>query len=191
MSKSMSTIPIKKLCGEIEFSQLEESRFEEYRTALNEWYASLPENGMSRDFRRAPRLTEKDLNNTVAKGTVLIIGCLKTTNELVASIAIGKPRESVKNKLTSFISLLAVNTKYRRLGLGSLTFEEGLRTAKQMGTETITLRVYYDNKFQMEFMIKNNLILREIKTTHKSNFVDNQFLNIIDYYTYCCFEKNL
>ena len=178
-------------CDDIIFSYLKEDRYEEYMRAANEWYASLPENNISRDFKHVPRLSQKQFRDYIDDATIIIIACLKETDELIASIAVGQPKESPKGLLTSTINLYAVNTLYRRRGVGGIIFDEGVRTARLIGAQRLTLTINYDNKFQKDFMINKGLVNTQIKTFHKSDFIDNKFLSIRDYATYLTFEKIL
>ena len=191
MAESMDKIPTKLTRADIEFSHLDVSRFDEYRGAINQWYRSLPENNIPRDSIIVSRLSEKELKNKISDGTIIVIASLKTTNELVGSVAIGRPKVSCRDTLTSDITLHAVKTEYRRLGIGGMVFEEGVKTAKLIGAQRVYLEVFYEKKFQKDFMIKNGFIHTATKIFHKSEFTDNLFQSIRDYVTYYVLEKNI
>ena len=157
MAELERQIPTKLTPEDIIFSHLQEARYAEYICRINEWYATLPENNIRRDLTNFPRISKQEFQEEIRDGIIIIIACLKGTDELVATIAVGQPKETRKGLLTSTINLYAVSTEYRRRGLGGIIFDEGVRTAKVIGAQKLELRVYYENKFQGEFMLSKGL----------------------------------
>ena len=191
MTELKRATPVKLSTEDIVFSRLEEARYEEYSIAVHNWYASLPENHICCDFSKGPRVPVEQVRSEVTDGTAIIIGCIKTTNEMVGSIAVGRPKYSIKDKLTSYISLFAVKTEYRRHGLGFLLYEQCVTTAKLAGAERITLDVQYDNVIEKRLLLGYNFVHTSTKTIHKSDLCGYVFLIIRDYLTFDRFEKDI
>ena len=140
--------------SDIEFCQLDESRYEEFRINVNEWYSSLDCNSSKFNLRDFPRLAEDEFRNYLDEGTVMYIAKIKTTNEMVGTIGIEKPH-FCKDRLTDTITLRAVRTEYRRLGIGNLLHYEIIKVAKQMDVENIYMVSNYYKKFISQDLIKN------------------------------------
>ena len=189
MTEQKTSTPVQFSKEDIVFSRLEETRYEEYTIAVHDWYASLPENRIPCDFDRGPRLTVEQVIREKADGTNIIIGCIKTTNEMIGSIAVGRPKYSVNDRLTGNISLFAVKTDYRRSGLGLLLYEQCIRNAKLAGAERITLEVQFDNKIEKRLLLGYNFVHTATRTIHKSDLCDNLFIIIREYLTLDYFEK--
>ena len=90
--------------SDIEFCQLDESRYEEFRINVNEWYSSLYSNSSKFNLRDFPRLAEVDFWKYLDEGTVMYIAKIKTTNEMVGTVGIEKPH-ICKDRLTGTITL--------------------------------------------------------------------------------------
>ena len=183
-SESQQTLAL----SDIEFCQLDESRHEEFRINVNEWYSSLDSNSAKFNLRDFTRLTEDEFRNYLDEGTVMYIAKIKTTNEMVGTIGIEKPH-ICKDRLTSAITLRAVRTEYRRLGIGKLLNDEIVKVAKQMGVENISMESSYYGKFITEDLIKNGYTLTGTMIQHKSNYTKSLFQRVEDYFVFNCFEK--
>ena len=99
-SESQQTLAL----SDIEFCKLGESRHEEFRINVNEWYSSLESNSAKFNLRDSSRLTEDEFRNRVDGGTVMYIAKIKTTNEMVGTVGIEKPH-ICKDRLTGIITL--------------------------------------------------------------------------------------
>ena len=173
---------------DIVFSILKESELEEYLLGINTWFASLPENNITADFSKAPRMSKEEMENQIQKGTVFISMRLKSTKELIGCCSISKP-EILDRSLTCFFSNNSIKTEYRKRGLGSLFFDECERTAKKMGAKRIILNVYDDLKFQIESVLGKGCKLIKTTTKHKSEFQGSKSRYLRESLTFHSFEK--
>ena len=174
--------------SDIEFSQLEESRFEEFRRNINLWWTTSDISVKDFNFVDFPRLTKKEFINHISDGTVMIIACVKKTNEMIGTSGIETPKIS-RGKLTSEIILCAVKTEYRQFGIYKGILDEDIEIAKQMGIEKVILRTSFYSKYLNNMLNKKNFTLTGTMIQHKSNYMNSWFLAIQDYHIYNCCEK--
>lgn len=168
--------------------QLEEPRYEEFLRNLNDWFNSLDCNVENFKTSNYSRISKEDLEEHLSEGTLMYIACTKSTNELVGTIGLGRPRLR-RGKLTSELMLATVKTEYRKSGIAKLLNDEMVRIAKEMGAEKVALRTSYENKFVAGALFKNGYELTETKVEHKSNYTNTLFHLMKDYFVYNYFEK--
>ena len=174
---------------EIEFCMLEESRFEEFRLNINQWWATADNNRTLLNFIDFPRLTEEDFN-CIVDGSVMFIACLKGTNEMVGTSGLENPKIS-KGKSTSEIILGAVKPEYRQFGIGKRLIDKAIELAKQMGIERVVLVTNYYEKHLTKMVIKKDFTLTGTIVEHKSSYTKSWFLATQDYRVYNRWMKSI
>ena len=184
LSKTRQTLRL----SDIEFRQLEESRYEEFRINVNEWFSSSDSNSNHYNIKNYPRLTKDDFKNSLDEGSLMYIAVIKTTNEMVGTAGIEKPAV-ICDKLTSTLILGSVKIEYRRLGILKLLNDEILKIAKQLGVEKVQSVSSYYSKHITEFLLKNGYTLTGTMVYHKSNYTKNMFHIAQDYFVFNYFEK--
>ena len=188
MASSIRTRETDKFSKEdIIFSTVQEFQIEECCIGVSEWYASQPEYSVVADQSKSSRITKEDMKSAISTGTVFIQMHLKETKEFVGCIGVSMPEISASG-LTSHLFLQSVKTEYRKRGLSTLIYDEALTTAKEMGTNRVTLNVIESLKFQHEFFLKRGFKLMKIITKHKSEFKGSLSISIIDSVTLHEFE---
>ena len=141
---------------------LEESRFEEFRLNINQWWATADNSETHFNFIDFPKLPKEEFNCHITDGTVMFIACLKGTNEMVGTSGLVKPKIS-KGKLTSEIIIGAVKTEYRQFGIGNRLIDEAIVIAKQMGIERVLLNTNYYEKNLTRMLVKKNFTLGTVE----------------------------
>lgn len=80
-----------------------------------------------------------------------------------------------KESLNAYISLIAVDSKYRKLGLGKAILEEIYSVAIQNGMQNVRLEVDNDNTVALSFYKKNGFVMEE-KCTESTVFMIRDLL---------------
>ena len=173
--------------SDIEFSQLEESRFEEFRLNINLWWTTSDTSVTDFNFVDFPRLTKEDFTTYIADGTVMIIACIKKTNEMVGIS--GLEPIILRGKQANNIILGAVKPEYRQFGIAKRMIDEAIEIAKRMGIERVMLTTSFYNKYLSNMLNKMNFTLTGTMIQHKSSYIKNWFLATQDYRIYNCWEK--
>lgn len=170
--------------------QLQETRYEEFISNVNEWYESLDCNSESYNLRDSSRLLQEEFHKHLDEGAMMYIACNVSTNEMVGTIGIIRPH-LCRGKLTSEVILVAVKTEYRQSGISQLLIDEIISVAKGIGVEKIAMVTSYYNKFFSRSLLKKGYELIGTKIEHKSNFTKNMFHLMPDYFVYNYFEKTI
>ena len=171
-------------------SQLEEPRYEEFRNNVNEWFGSLDCNKQSFNFIYHHRLSKEDFKRHLDEGFVMYTACTKSTNEMIGTIGVERP-QFIRGKLTSTLILGAVKNEYQKSGVAYLLLDEMIIVAKQMGAEKVATVTSYYNKFITAALFKKGFTLIETKVEHKSNFTNNMFHFVKDYFVFNYLEKTV
>ena len=174
---------------EIEFCMLEESRFEEFRLNINQWWATADNSRTLLNFIDFPRLTEEDFY-CIADDSVMFIACLKGTNEMVGTSGLENPKIS-QGKSTSEIILGAVKPEYRQFGIGKRLIDKAIELAKQMGIERVVLVTNFYKKHLTQMVIKKDFTLTGTIVEHKSSYTKTFFLATQDYRVYNRWIKSI
>ena len=172
MAEQTQEIKNKFTPEEIEFCILEESRYEECRLAINEWFASLHENNLVFDYSKCPRLTKGVMEEEIANGAVFVLACIKETNELVGCFEIGDPfrfKDGYPIVKIKTLNTLCVKTEYRRRGLRGLMMKEFEKMASEIGTHKIECSVVSTLQFEIDNLKKEGFELRKSFTVKKSD----------------------
>ena len=138
-----------------------------------------------------PRITKEELKSEMDKETTFILARLKESKELVGCTAVGKPELSNDDIPSSYLSLQAVKTEYRKRGLNQFLLDESIKIAKKMGAKKVHLIILGDLIFFVNYILKQGFKLMDITTKHKSELPFHHSKHIRESISLCSMEKNI